>query len=512
MPFRSATLSLLLAFALGGAPRCQEPAPAIEAGPEALRARAWERLDREDPVEALFEFRRLLAVRPGERDALLGLGRTHLMLGHGAIALRYAGLRLAAASDDARAMALAIDALVRERRFEEAVRRVEDYSSLLDEIPAELLAAKGSAMFRVQRIEDAERAYRACLRVDNSFAEAHLRLGSGLMPPRVGRIPDSTRTAVELSLRGDLEGAERLLRRAVRESPESSVVHRLLAEVMLRRKAARSMAASDPWFAFVARRSAMGPIDQERARRFVDPYDDLSPRRRRIVDRALSLFASRLPALLASGAHHDLMGELESTSDSRWRRSLRGQRTFDGRYWDDVRGVGGLRAGTGIEALDEAAEYGFDTLVHELAHQVHYYALGADDRRAISGLYERAKTSGTFLDYYAASNEAEYFAQGVEAFASLVKRPGCETTHGHTRFELYRVDPMLHDLIARLVDRDLLSQGESREPLLVAACEAALRSGRPLDARTACEWMAPSAEREWLLARCRTALAAVHGL
>ncbi len=54
-------------------------------------------------------------------------------------------------------------------------------------------------------------------------------------------------------------------------------------------------------------------------------------------------------------------------------------------------------------------------------------------RQRLRELYQRAKADDAFLDYYAASNDAEYFGQGVEAFVSFGKAPGQETTHGHTR-------------------------------------------------------------------------------
>src|SRR5690606_33068326 len=135
--------------------------------------------------------------------------------------------------------------------------------------------------------------------------------------------------------------------------------------------------------------------------------------------------------------------------------------------------------------------FGFDTLAHEIAHQVHLHGFG---RRSIEmrirELYGRAVAEGRCLDYYAATNHAEYFGQGVEAFVSLAKRPTLEATHGHTRFELLRTDPALHDLIASLVDYDPLDARRDparRTALLAAAVEAALRSGRAADAVTAAE-------------------------
>ena len=75
-------------------------------------------------------------------------------------------------------------------------------------------------------------------------------------------------------------------------------------------------------------------------------------------------------------------------------------------------------------------------------------------QKRIRELYNAADRGGWCLDYYAANNEAEYFGQGVEAFVSLGKRPGREVTHGHTRFELYRVDPALYEFIESVVDFD----------------------------------------------------------
>ena len=109
------------------------------------------------------------------------------------------------------------------------------------------------------------------------------------------------------------------------------------------------------------------------------------------------------------------------------------------------------------------------------------------------------------LDYYAASNEAEYFGQGVEAFVSLAKRPGCETTHGHTRWELKRVDPDLYAFIASVVDYDPLKDKGARQGLLQAAVEGSLRCGRPEDAQVAAEMMAAGKDRDQALVRIREA-------
>jgi hypothetical protein len=135
---------------------------------------------------------------------------------------------------------------------------------------------------------------------------------------------------------------------------------------------------------------------------------------------------------------------------------------------------------------------------------VHFFTFNPLERARIRSLYKQAMAERRCLDYYAASNEAEYFGQGVEAFVSLAKRPGSETTHGHTRWELLRVDPKLYAFIVSLVDFDPLLDGAARQRLLAASVEVALRCGRPEDAAVAAEMMNPGEQRtRWLAEAAR---------
>jgi hypothetical protein len=285
----------------------------------------------------------------------------------------------------------------------------------------------------------------------------------------------------------------------------------LLGEALLQQRTLASMALRDAAFARLRAVLPAPDVASLPVAEFVPAYPLLDGPRRAVVDRAISVFGQRLRKLLAIGGRHDLLLETDRTTDASSRSMLRGRRTFDGRVWDDVRGIGGLSAATGIEALDEAAQFGFDTLVHEFAHQVHFFALLPVDRARIRSLYQAARAQGRCLDYYAATNEAEYFGQGVEAFVSLVKRPGGETTHGHTRFELWQVDRELHDFIAGIVDFDPLS-GDGRVPLLLASIEVALRSGRPEDAAAAAAMLPAGDERDREVATAAAAVRAAQSL
>lgn len=459
----------------------------IATGEKALQA--------EDPVPAWRTFQGVELLEPGRQVALVGLGRAHLLLGRASTAVAYAEAALRVDGKHQDAMALLVRAKIRAREFETAARSAESFVARTTLPGAELLAAEGSALFRVQRIDDAADVYRAVLLCDPEHPEAHLRLGSGLSAPCTAAVAPEVVAAVTALHAGRVEDAIAGLRSVLAKDDGNPIVHRLLGEALYERRTLACMAMNDEAFARLRAARPMPDVGAVPIADFVPGYTRLSTARRDVVARAAALFASRLPKMLAIGGRHDLLLETERTTDAEPRAMLRGRRTFDGRVWDDVRGIGGLRAATGIEALDDAAQFGFDTLVHEMAHQVHYFALPPVERARIRALYDAAKAGNRCLDFYAATNEAEYFGQGVEAFASLGKRPGGETTHGHTRFELFRVDRELHDFIARIVDSDPLD-GPAREPLLVAAIAVALRVGRPEDAAVAASMLPPGGLRE----------------
>ena len=487
----------------------QNPAPALEtigigSGLRGLELGA-SLLEAEDPVRAWRAFLSIDAASPLGVDRSIGLGRSHLMLGHSGFASVYGEHAIAAAPARQDAMALTVRALIKAREFDEAVRRSGAFSSRVGVLTADLLAARGSALFRVQRTADSAKAYQQVVALDNHHAEAHLRLGSGLLDPVKVVVQQELRLAVAALTDGNSDRAIKLLDQVLQEQANHPIAHRLLGETLYAKRTLASMAMQDEAF---HRLSAALPKPQVAGlpiADFVGGYEQLSSSRRLVVDRTAALFRKQLGKLVTVGGSHDLLAELERTTDASARSNLRGRRTFDGRVWDDVRGVGGMQAATGIEALDEAATFGFDTFAHEVAHQVHFFTFSPLQRVRVRSLYRTAMREHLYLDYYAASNEAEYFAQGVEAYVSLAKRPGGETTHGHTRFELLRVDPELHDFIAEVVDFDPLADTESAEQILAAAVAVAIRCGRCDDAVIAAGMLSPSKLRTQLLADAQEA-------
>ena len=506
---RIAALLVFASSAIGSAAAQLRPQPTQPLG--AAVSPAWldrgaQLLTREDPLQAWRVFRDARPIGEQYLERTLGLGRAHLMLGNADSAVAHGESSLAAAPDRQDAMALMVRSLIRSRRFDDAVDLSTGYLARAATPSARLLAARGSSLFRVQRTSDAAQVYREVVAADRDHAEAHLRLGSGLTDPVVVDIPQELRLAVGAIAAGRRQQAIDTLHAVLDDHPGHPVAHRLLGETLFAERTASCMAMQDAAFQALAAQIRGPDARRLPISAFVPAYRDVSAQRRRVIERTAAVFATRLAKLIQVGGRHDLLNELERTTDARARRELRGRRTFDGRVWDDVRGIGGLRAATGIEALDEAACFGFDTFAHEVAHQVHFFTFSPLERARLRALYKQAVREQRCLDYYAASNEAEYFGQGVEAFVSLAKRPGSEVTHGHTRWELQRVDPKLYSFISGLVDFDPLLDEGAREAILRASVAAALRCGRPEDAQVALQLLSPGPERRRLVAETEQVL------
>jgi tetratricopeptide (TPR) repeat protein len=179
-------------------------------------------------------------------------------------------------------------------------------------------------------------------------------------------------------------------------------------------------------------------------------YAALSKRHQAVIDMAVAPLAAFLPKLVRHRARHYLLALDERPGDLLGFGDVADEKTFDGRYYASIRGVGGRVTVSGIEYLDQAARGGFNTIAHEFAHQVHIAALGKTEVKTIRKLYERARQEGRTLDYYAAANEYEYFAQGYEAFVSDRKRPSAGVTARHTGNELLSRDPELYKFLLKL--------------------------------------------------------------
>jgi alpha-glucosidase len=89
-------------------------------------------------------------------------------------------------------------------------------------------------------------------------------------------------------------------------------------------------------------------------------------------------------------------------------------------------------------------------LIHEFAHTFHQMGLNvlAEDFDArLSDIYGQAMDEGLWEGKYAASNPAEYWAEGVQSYFDTNRPPDHDHNHVDTRAELAEYDPRLFRLI-----------------------------------------------------------------
>jgi hypothetical protein len=137
--------------------------------------------------------------------------------------------------------------------------------------------------------------------------------------------------------------------------------------------------------------------------------------------------------------------------------SLRGQKTFDGRPWEGVRGSGGSSMLDGRIVIGVSEEnlahlpsdpYGgkYSVGLHELAHSLQNYALPKAERRAVTEAFDARKAAGgPWTEAYGSSNELEYFAQLTNAWF------GVNTGIGHNGAAWVEAnDPPMAAILQRL--------------------------------------------------------------
>ncbi len=114
---------------------------------------------------------------------------------------------------------------------------------------------------------------------------------------------------------------------------------------------------------------------------------------------------------------------------------LKGQKTFDGRDWSTVRGMGGTPTPNGRFSVAVAEENAvavantktpypatYSIAMHELAHVLESKGMTKQQQARVKELYaahikrDPDDAAGTFTDRYGSENEQEYFAQSTNAF------------------------------------------------------------------------------------------------
>jgi len=157
--------------------------------------------------------------------------------------------------------------------------------------------------------------------------------------------------------------------------------------------------------------------------KFVVNWESLAPRHQKRVALSVAPWKAFVPVLVDGGATFYIKPLALLLSETPDQGTLRDQRiSYDSRLWDDVRGCGGFHTVTGIEDVERTIFDRYNTVTHELTHQVHQ-VLPADDQRVIQELYRKAKERDdamhdAYLSRYAGGSVYEYFAEGANALVS----------------------------------------------------------------------------------------------
>jgi len=471
-----------------GALRLLDDAARFHGNPtDALVERASIFLDAEDPTRAREFFEAALRKESLSPGAAIGLAGVELLDGNYAGA--EAGLRRLLIRDphNSRGHALLARALLENNKPNEAALEAQQ-AIALDSHNVEALTALAFVRARERKPAEVRELARRIVSLDEFNSPAR-RLLSQYLDGKTGyqqQVSDAARKHYDcgrtLKQRGKIAEAFAELEAALAIEPDYYQALLALGDVWLKEgdyqraaTAARLAEAVDadgalaqlelshayrgmkerarieigaPNFAAMFDRRAAPPAFAL-TRVILPEYASLTARERAVIDSAVAPLARYLPQLARAGARHYLLAYDQRPSEIRSLRDSAEEKTLDGRYYDSIRGVGGRVTVSGIEYLETAASGGANTIAHEFAHQVHLTAMCKAEVRTIHNLYQQARREGRVLDYYAAANEMEYFAQGYEAFISDYKRPSAGPTARHTNRELLLRDPDLYSFLVK---------------------------------------------------------------
>jgi tetratricopeptide (TPR) repeat protein len=387
--------------------------------------------------------------------------------------------------------------LHRRREFDASLERLRD--AVAAEADGDALEALAQTLVRLGRTDEAIGACEWAVALDPLHAAAHYLLGNGYtrrnytqleaarpeaFADRPGR--EALSAADRALARGDRAGARAAYARVEREHPgwvdarvrlasldfedgrfeaardrcvealricpDYGRAHAVLAKALESRRFAVDVHRAG----YEARFAARGVPEIPGIERFVTNWRSLSPRHQKRVALSVAPWKAFLPVLIEGGATFYIKPLYMRLSECPDLETLEDQRIdYDSRLWDDVRGCGGYHTVTGIEDVERTIFDRYDTVLHELTHQVHG-VLPADDARAIEEHYRAAKardeaTRNGFLSRYAGGSVWEYFAEGANALHSP-KRDAYDPREV-VRERLDAMDPALRGLVERFMAR-----------------------------------------------------------
>ena len=334
-------------------------------------------------------------------------------------------------------------------------------ASIASHASADGLMALAESLIRLARTDEAIAALERAVRLNPYHERAHYFLGNGYarknyteLAEREGsRLVEAAalvRRASDVFEQGDYRAARELASQALGLSPQYGRAHNALAKALQFQRAAIDVHRAD-----YERRFGATPMpDVPGIEKYVLNWAALSPRHQKRVALSVAPWKAFVPVLLAGGSSHYIKPLYMKLSETPGLETLKDQRiNTDSRLWDDVRGAGGFATVTGIEDVEQTIFDKYNTVLHELTHQVHQ-VLTANQAREIQEHYRRAKerevaTRNAFLSRYASGTVWEYFAEGVNALASPQRDDYDPREEVLQR--LQKIDPDLLGLVTRYV-------------------------------------------------------------
>ena len=194
---------------------------------------------------------------------------------------------------------------------------------------------------------------------------------------------------------------------------------------------------------------------------------------RKYIDKVfLSTSAANLKAMAGKTIEFNIIPAGKKLTDLTEFASLKGTKTFDGRLWDDVRGIWmgagpkTIRFAVGEEDLGGKGSSGYGpgfVAGHEGGHGLQNHGLTDDQKKAVTKAYTDRKAAHPCTQatkegsadekawlqpgWYSAANENEYFASSVAAWYGYPYNTGKEAKERYTRSWLKKEDKPMYDIL-----------------------------------------------------------------
>ncbi|XHS76367.1 tetratricopeptide repeat protein [Burkholderiaceae bacterium UC74_6] len=327
--------------------------------------------------------------------------------------------------DRADALRLLGQMAYQQRDFDGSLRHLQD--SLKTLRTADALEALNETLIRLGRTEDAIAAAEEAVKLNPYHEQAHYQLGNGYTRRTYTQMAAQegdkftaamklVRSASDAFEQGRFDAARDDCFAALQLIPDLGRAHAILARTLEGQRFKIDVHRAD-----YERRFAAAPMPHiEAIERYVSNWNSLTPRHQKRVALSLAPWKAYIPVLAEGGATLYIKPMYMLLSQVPNQQSLKDQRIdYDSRLWDDVRGAGGFYTVTGVEDVERTIFDRYNTVLHELSHQVQG-VLPADKDRRIEALYQRAKSRDSqahmaFLSRYAGGSVWEYFAEGANS-------------------------------------------------------------------------------------------------